>query len=265
MDSAITPDRYGPWAVIAGGSEGVGECFARRLARAGINLVLLARKAGPLQNTARSLEQDSGVQVRIVQVDLTQSDMLERVRAATDDVEVGLLIYNAGAAQGPRLLIEQTADEALMTVRLNAVGQTLLAQHFARGMAARGRGGILLVSSGAGVAGSYSLATYSGSKAFTQVFGESLWAELKPRGVDVLVLVLGRTRTPALLRTENISQDDAATADPDAMAAQGLAHLGQGPVYAPPALQSALDRLRAMPRAEATEAMSRGLRAQYDK
>jgi short-subunit dehydrogenase len=263
MNDTISRERYGPWAVIAGGSEGVGECFARRLAQAGINLVLLARRIEPLQDTARRIQRESGVQVRTVQVDLTQSDMLARVRAATDDVQVGLLIYYAGAAQGPRLLIEQTADEALMTVRLNAVGQTLLAQHFARGMAARGRGGLLLISSGAGVAGSYSLATYSGSKAFTQMFGESLWAELRPRGVDVLVLVLGRTRTPALLRTE-IAQDGA-TADPDDMAAQGLANLGNGPVYAPPSLQPALDRLRAMPRAEATEAMSKGLRAQYVK
>ncbi len=263
MDDTINRERYGPWAVIAGGSEGVGECFARRLARAGINLVLLARKVETLQDTARSIEQESAVQVRTVQVDLTQPDMLERVRAATDELEVGLLIYNAGAAQGPRLLIEQTADEALMTVRLNALGQTLLAQHFARGMAARGRGGILLVSSGAGVAGSYSLATYSGAKAFTQMFGESLWAELKPRGVDVLVLVLGRTRTPALLRTEIVQEGS--TADPDDMAAQGLAHLDKGPVYVPPPLQQALERLRAMPRAEATEAMSKGLRAQYPK
>jgi uncharacterized protein len=257
----ITKERYGPWAVIAGGSEGVGTCFARRLARAGINLVLLARKAEPLAETARELRESSSVEVRTVQVDLTQPDMLERIRAATDDIEVGLLIYNAGAAHGPKLLVEQTADEALAVVRLNAIGQTLLAQHFGKSMVKRGRGGILLVSSMAGMAGCYSLATYSGAKAFTQVFGEGLWTELQPLGVDVLVLMLARTRTPALARTELPDQDSPA-ADPDDMAEQGLANLTNGPVYVPTHLAQAFDHFNAMPRRAAAEAMSRSMRPQ---
>jgi uncharacterized protein len=256
----ITREQYGPWAVIAGGSEGVGRCFARRLARVGINLVLIARKPAPLMETAQEIEQESDVQVRTLQIDLTQPDMLERIRVITDGLDVGLLIYNAGAAQGPKLLLEQSADEALSVVRLNVVGQTRLAQHFGRSMVQRGRGGILLVSSMAGVAGCYSLATYSASKAYTQSFGESLWAELQPHGVDVLVLMLARTRTPALARTE-IAQGGLA-ADPDDMAEQGLAHLADGPVHVPPHLLQAFQHLSAMPRREATEAMSKGLRPQ---
>lgn len=256
----ITKEKYGPWAVIAGGSEGLGPCFARRLARAGINLVLLARKPAPLMETAREIEQESQVQVRTLQVDLTQADMLERIRTVTDGLDVGLLIYNAGAARGPKLLLEQSADEALAVVRLNAVGQTLLAQHFGRAMVQRGRGGILLVTSMGGMAGCYSLATYSASKAYTQVFGEALWAELQPHGVDVLVLMLARTRTPALARTE-IAQGGPA-ADPDDMAEQGLAHLADGPVYVPRHLAQAFQHLSSMPRREATEAMSKSLRPQ---
>jgi short-subunit dehydrogenase len=256
----ITAERYGPWAVIAGGSEGVGPCFARRLASAGINLVLLARKPEPLEEVSRQLQRESHVRVRTLQVDLTLPDMLDRVRAATDDLDVGLLIYNAGAARGPQLLIDQTADEALMVVRLNAIGQTLLAQHFARAMVKRGRGGILLVSSLASMAGCYSLATYSAAKAYTQTFGEGLWAELQPRGVDVLVLALGRTRTPALARTE--IHEGGPAADPDDMAEQGLANLTNGPVYVPPHLAQSLQYMTAMPRRQATEAMSKGLRPQ---
>lgn len=254
----ITKEKYGPWAVIAGGSEGVGTCFARRLARAGINLVLLARKPEPLADTARLIQQESAVEVRILQVDLTQPDMLDRIRTVTDGLEVGLLIYNAGAAHGPKLIVDQTPDEALTVVRLNAVGQTLLAQHFGKAMVERGRGGILLVSSMAGKAGCYSLATYSASKAFTQVLGESLWAELHPQGVDVLVLMLGRTNTPALARTE--LPEDGPAADPDDMAEQALAHLAEGPVYVPPHLAQAFQYLSSAPRRDATAAMSKSLR-----
>jgi short-subunit dehydrogenase len=259
----ISKEKYGPWAVIAGGSEGVGPCFARRLAQAGVNLVLLARKPEPLAETAREIQQASDVEVRTVQVDLTQPDMLERIRAVTDGLDVGLLIYNAGAAHGPKLLVEQTAEEALAVVKLNVIGQTLLAQHFGKAMVKRGRGGILLVCSMANMAGCYSLATYSGAKAFTQLFGESLWAELRPQGVDVLVLMLARTRTPALGRTE-ISQDEPA-ADPDDMAEQGLAHLADGPVYVPAHLMQSFQYLRTLPRREATETVSKSLRPQAQK
>jgi uncharacterized protein len=259
----ITKEKYGPWAVIAGGSEGVGPCFARRLGRAGINLVLLARKPGPLAEAARQIKQESNVEVRTVEVDLTQADMLERIRAVTDGLDVGLLIYNAGAAHGPKLLIDQTPDEALAVVKLNVIGQTLLAQHFGKAMVERGRGGILLVCSMANMAGCYSLATYAGAKAFTQIFGESLWAELQPQGVDVLVLMLARTRTPALARTE-ISQGDPA-ADPDEMAEQGLANLANGPVYVPSHLMQAFEYLRKLPRREATETVSKSLRPQVSK
>ena len=89
-------DRYGPWAVIAGGSEGVGASFARQLAEHGINLVLVARKPDPLEETATAVR-GRGVEVRTLSLDLLDADMLARVREVTDDVEVGLLVFNAGA------------------------------------------------------------------------------------------------------------------------------------------------------------------------
>src|SRR5579862_6273069 len=89
-------EQYGPWALIAGGSEGVGASFAHKLAAAGIHLVLLARKPEPLDVLAREVRDRHGVEVRTVSVDLTAPDALDRVRAIADDVEVGCLIYNAG-------------------------------------------------------------------------------------------------------------------------------------------------------------------------
>ena len=92
----IDKDVYGPWAVVAGGSEGVGAAFAHQLADAGLNLVLVARKPGPLAETAEQVRA-KGVEVRTLELDLTDPGALKAVRAATDDVEVGLLIFNAGA------------------------------------------------------------------------------------------------------------------------------------------------------------------------
>src|SRR5829696_6441972 len=89
--------KYGPWVVIAGGSEGVGSEFARMLAEDGFNLVLIARKRAPLEDTARRCR-ELGVEVRALSLDLLEPESVSRVVEATSDIEVGLLIYNAGAS-----------------------------------------------------------------------------------------------------------------------------------------------------------------------
>ena len=93
-------DRYGPWALVAGASDGIGESFAHRLAGAGINVVLVARRAAVLATLADELRRSYSVDVRCVVADLTSEAMMGEIRQATDDIEVGLLVYNAGAAHG---------------------------------------------------------------------------------------------------------------------------------------------------------------------
>ncbi len=91
-------EKYGPWAVVTGASSSIGETFARRLARAGLNVVLVARRERQLKTLANTLEAQHGVQVRIVPVDLSQDDFLELIRQQTADLEVGLLVNSAGVA-----------------------------------------------------------------------------------------------------------------------------------------------------------------------
>ena len=88
--------KYGPWAVIAGGSEGVGAEFARLLAESGVNLVLVARKPEPLEVAAAACRA-LGVEVRTVATDLVSPVAVAELASVTDDLEVGLFIYNAGA------------------------------------------------------------------------------------------------------------------------------------------------------------------------
>ena len=185
---------YGPWALIAGGSEGVGESFARQLAAEGINLVLVARKTGPLETLALSIRQQNGVSVRTVSADLTALDVLDQLRAVTDDLEVGLLIYNAGAVSGFSAFLDQSAEANLKISRLNAITPTILAHHYGGQMRSRGRGGIILVGSMAGYAGGPGEICYSAGKAYSRILSEGLWYELKPHGVHVLGLTLGLTR-----------------------------------------------------------------------
>lgn len=253
-------EQYGPWAVIAGGSEGIGASFARKIAAHGVNLVLIARKPQPLEEVAHQIGANSKVQVRTLSIDLTRPDLLESVRKITDDIEVGLLIYNAGAETRMMPFVEAPFEGVQHIIRLNVIGTTTLCHHFAPAMRNRRRGGIILVGSMAGFAGSATIAAYSASKAFVQMFGESLWYELRPYDVNVLSLIVSSTRTPAMARM-GLDFDSApqTVMDPDDVAQEGLDNLANGPTWVPGAHnRQAMEMMCRPSRREVTEMMSAG-------
>jgi uncharacterized protein len=177
----IDPQYYGPWAVIAGGSEGVGAGFADELSKIGINLVLIARKPGPLEETAAKARAN-GVEVRTLALDLLVPDALDQIKAVTDDVEVGLLIFNAGANSYGHEFVTGDLTGFAGVIELNINKQLELSHHFGGLMKDRGRGGIMLLGSLAGFMGSEHQSIYAASKAFGRIFAESLWLELQPYG-----------------------------------------------------------------------------------
>ena len=223
-------EKYGPWAVIAGGSEGVGASFAQQLAGAGLHLVLIARKPEALEATAAAVR-EHGVQVRTLALDLTSPTAVAQIVEATADLEVGLFVSNAGANSYGHSFLDGDLDGFQGVIDLNITTPLALIQHFARPMRERGRGGLLLVGSMGGYAGAARQSIYGGAKAFVRIFAESLWLELRDHGVDVLELVLGVTRTPAMERAGlNFDLPGLMIGEPDDIAREGLEHLGDGPV-----------------------------------
>ena len=219
--------KYGPWVLIVGGSEGVGAAFARKLAAQGFKLVLVARKLAPLQALRDELTA-SGTEVRIVSVDMSKRDALDEVRRVTDDLEVGMLIYVAGANNTRGNFVELDPAIYRSVIAINVTGQSEFARHYGALMRERGRGGIILCGSLSGYMGSASLAAYTGAKAFSRVFTEALWAECEPMGVDVLHLNIGFTATPAMAR---LGIDLSAATPPETVAQEGLDNLRNGPVW----------------------------------
>lgn len=224
-------ENYGPWAVIAGGSEGVGAEFARLLAAAGLNLVLLARKSGPLEATADACRRED-VDVRTLAVDLVDPSGVDRLFAATADLEIGLLIYNAGANTCSEQFLDGDLADFQRVLDLNIGAMMRLVQHYGRPMRDRRRGGLLLVGSMAGYLGSVRHTVYGGVKAFGRIFAEGLWLELRDYNVHVLELVLGVTRTPAMERVGlNFDVPGMRVAEPADVAREGLEQLANGPVH----------------------------------
>jgi short-subunit dehydrogenase len=258
--------RYGPWAVVAGGSMGMGAAYAEQLAARGLNVVVVADAAHPPEEIARRLAAEHGVETRPVTADLAAPDVLDVLDAATRDLDVGLLVYNAAHSVVGRFLDVPLADRLRM-VDVNCRGQLLLVDHFGRRMASRRRGGIIMMSSLAAFQGQAMVATYAATKAFALVLGEGLWDELRDHGVDVLAFCPGATRTPNYVATKPRPTGlvSAPVMEPEETVAEALAALGNGPT----AVAGRTNRIAAMllhrvlSRRRLVRFMSRTMRAMY--
>lgn len=242
------PERYGPWAVVLGASEGVGASVARLLGERGVKVVLLARRQGPLDEVAATVAGET----RTVVLDLSEADATAALANAVADLEIGLVVYNAGADPNMSQFIDKPVDVWQGMVARNCTTVVGATHHFGGSMVERGHGGIVLVTSGAAWAGGSHLAVYGASKAFNLVLAESLWAELGPKGVDVLTMILGRTDTPAFRRVLN-GREAEGLADPDDVARDMLDHLAEGPTFPPDPTP-----FSGLPRRQAVELMTRG-------
>jgi short-subunit dehydrogenase len=195
--------KYGPWALVAGASDGVGAAFAEGLAERGVNVVMVARRQHLLDEVAAGIADRNGIETRVLAVDLAQRDASSVIAEATDDLNIGFLVYCAGADPNFEPFLDNPISTAEAMVHRNCMVPMQLCHHFAPAMVQRGSGGIVLFGSGAGLAGGPNMVAYGATKAFDMVFAEALWSELHDKGVDVLGLILGKTDTPALRRLEH--------------------------------------------------------------
>ena len=222
--------RYGPWAVVAGASEGLGAEFAKHLGARGMNLLLIARQQRLLENVADDLRQHHGIEVRCLAQDLGALGLARALQEAVADLEVGVLVYNAACVPTGRFLDED--PEALeRLVRVNVQAPVTAIRTLAPAMCERGRGGIVLMSSLAGMQGVARIAGYAASKAFNTILGEGLWEELRSHNVDVLVACAGAMSTPGYRR--NYKKPSPGMLEPSKVADQTLRALGRGPRFIP--------------------------------
>jgi hypothetical protein len=190
---------YGPWALVTGASSGIGEEFARQAAANGLNVVLVARREELLKEVAAKLTTHHGVETRVLPVDLTEDGAIQAIVEGTDDLDIGLVISNAGAGN-PGPFISLPHDRLREIVRLNVFAHLDLAHHFGQKLAERGRGGLVLVSAVAAAGGLPFMANDSATKAYVLNLGEALHVELGQAGVNVTVLVPVLVNTPVVAR-----------------------------------------------------------------
>jgi short-subunit dehydrogenase len=256
-------EQYGPWAVVAGASDGVGATFAEALAERGVNVVLLARRQAVLDQVAAAIGTRTGDQTRTLAIDLAQPGAATAIATATEDLDVGFLVYCAGADPDFAPFLANTVATADAMIQRNCTVPVQLCHHFAPAMVERGSGGIVVFGSGAGFVGGPNVVAYAATKAFDMVFAEALWSELHDKGVDVLGLILGKTDTPALRRLERergstVADDqplaDAATVDE--VIAAAFENLGNGPTHlVGETMRAGMQMLGSLPRNDAVQIM----------
>lgn len=223
-------EKYGPWALVAGASEGLGAAFAEDLAKRGLNLILIARRREKLELLAIKLRKKYLVEINIYTVDLSDYQETKKVISKAD-LNIGLLIYNA--AYAPISYFEDLAEEDLSKiVDVNIKSPLLISKLLSAKMIEKGRGGIVLMSSLAGTQGSPKIATYAASKAFNMILSEGLWHELKKYGIDVLASCAGAVRTPGYKNAQD-EKDAPGTIDAEAVASNTINALGKGPITVP--------------------------------
>jgi short-subunit dehydrogenase len=257
--------RYGPWALIAGGSKGLGAAFAEELARYRLNLILLARNERSLAGTAAGIRKRHGIEVRTVSVDLAAAGALSKVKSAIGKLEIGLLVYNAaGSYTGAFLSAEPDYYKQMVTT--NCTGALELVYWLGARMIERRRGGILLMSSLTAFLGSPFVATYGATKAFLLNLAEGLNVEWNPFGVDVAACCAGPIRTPSYLRSKPAGKGPRALEmEPGQVACKALRALGRRTIVIPGVLNRFVFLLvsRVLSRTAATRLLARSTRSMY--
>ncbi|MBB4825045.1 short-subunit dehydrogenase [Sporosarcina luteola] len=227
MGNFIT--KYGPWAVITGGTSGTGYQFALKLATQGFHLVLIARDEQALEETKERIESRYHVQVKTIATDLLTPDSISVIKKITQFIEVGLVINNAGYSITGEFHRGDWEDqsELLETIVKAPIALTHL---FVNEMITHGRGGIIFVSSAVAYTSMPLWSVYSAGKAALLHFGESISQEVKKYNIDVLTVCPGAMKTKF---QERSGIQSPILMEPEKVARLSLSYLGKKTTFLP--------------------------------
>ena len=236
MNKTAFLSMYGPWAVVTGASDGIGQAFAEQLAELGMHLVIVARRADRLNEIAHELHTKYATQVRVIAADLSTMQGLEEVEHGTVDLDVGLLITSAGyGTSGALLQADRLHEHNMLALNCGAVLDQCVS--FGNRFRQRGRSGIILLSSLVGWQGVPHSAHYGATKAYVQSLAEALRVELKPAGIDVLAAAPGPVHSGFAARADMVMR---AAVLPSVVARESLKALGKRGTVVPGGLSKLL-------------------------
>ena len=218
-------EKYGPWSLITGASSGIGKEYAAHIAAQRVNIALVARSEEKLRAIEKELIAKYQVNVKVIVADLTSEAGIDTLIKETSDLEIGLLVNNAGREDSDYFLKIAT-KEHLQTIDLNIKAPLLLTHHFGAKMVERKKGGIINMSSIVAFQGVPYIANYSRTKAYNLIFSEGIAAEFKKHQVDILTVTPGFTKTN-LAKVYDFAGTPFKPLDPSFVARKAVKDLGR--------------------------------------
>lgn len=220
---------YGTYALVTGASEGIGRSFAIELAKRGLNVLLVARRADVLNNLSQELESKYGVLCPVLVADLSNEGDLDNVIQHSQKLDIGLVVCNAGFGTAGYFLANDLEIEMNM-LRVNCTAVARMVHVLGQQLQARGKGGMILMSSIVATQGVPRSANYAASKAYVHSLGEALQEEWNGSGIDLLVVAPGPVATGFSKRSK-MQMGQAAT--PDVVAFESIEALGRKKIIHP--------------------------------
>ena len=226
-------NRYGNWALVAGAAEGLGEAYCHVLAEKGINLIMLDKEKKSMDILANKLEKGKDIEIIRLEMDLKEEGASKAMIDASSKVDCRLLIYNAAFSQ-VKTFFDHNNEELDNYIDINCRTLIHTIHGFADYLSTKPSGGILMMSSLAGIWGTNLVAPYGASKAFTLNLAEALYHEFKEFNIDVMACIAGATATPAYLSTNpEYGFIKPHVMNPRAVAEYALGMLGKRPYCIP--------------------------------
>lgn len=197
--AVVDKEKFGPWAIVTGASSGIGKEFARQLASAGLNLVLVARRTALLEELSQNLSREFKIQCKFVALDLTKEGFISDIDTAVKGLDIGLLVSMQGEGKAGAFL-KISHEELREVLSINLISHLELAHYFAPKLVKRGRGGIVMVGAMGASLGVPYIANIAATKAYVESLGEALHIELKEHNVNVFTLLPGPTNTDLIVK-----------------------------------------------------------------
>jgi len=226
--------KYGSWAVVAGSAEGLGEAWSEALARRGMGLFMIDNQWDKMEQLSARLQNEYGIRTKKMLLDLSSLDAANRIMEGLKGLDCRLLVYNA-AYSLVKPFTDHEPEELDRFIEINTRTQLRLVHAFSLHLISHGKGGgIILMSSLAGLLGMQFVAPYAATKAFAWNLAEAIHHELKPRGIDVMACIAGATATPAYLKTNpKYGVLKPLVMKPDEVAEAALKKLGKRTLFMP--------------------------------
>jgi len=226
--------KYGPWGIVVGAAEGLGEAYTIALAKRNMNIIMVDNQKPLLDSLSQQIEHDYSVKTIRLHIDLREADAFEKIISQIKNIECRLLIYNA-AYSLIKPFINHSIEELDLFIDINTRTQIKLVHRFSQHLIRKKQaGGMILMSSLAGLIGMQLVTPYAATKAFAWNLAEALHHELKSNKIEVMACIAGATATPAYLKTKpEYGFLKPSIMKPEKVVESALQHLGRKTLFIP--------------------------------